>query len=141
MLNKKTAEKISFWNLVQSSKIEIPIIQRDYAQGRIEQEKVRKRFGSFYLDNVITPSGVASRVMDNIVAKNSDNPYEKGSDRHEAYADMYSRISHVQQGRLYQVELAPSEDEYLDLLGSIARKNPNHRSFQPVHGVVAIAAI
>ena len=44
MLNKKTAEKISFWNLVQSSKIEIPIIQRDYAQGRIEQEKVRKRF-------------------------------------------------------------------------------------------------
>ena len=44
MLNKKTAEKISFWNLIQSSKIEIPIIQRDYAQGRLEQEKVRTRF-------------------------------------------------------------------------------------------------
>ena len=44
MLNKQTAEKISFWNLIQSNKIEIPIIQRDYAQGRLEQEKVRTRF-------------------------------------------------------------------------------------------------
>ncbi|MFV5591120.1 MULTISPECIES: DUF262 domain-containing protein [Acinetobacter] len=44
MLNKQTAEKISFWNLLQSNKIEIPIIQRDYAQGRLEQEKIRERF-------------------------------------------------------------------------------------------------
>jgi len=44
VLNKQTAEKISFWNLIQSNKIEIPIIQRDYAQGRLEQEKVRTRF-------------------------------------------------------------------------------------------------
>ena len=44
MLNKQTAEKISFWNLIQSTRIEIPIIQRDYAQGRLEQEKIRERF-------------------------------------------------------------------------------------------------
>jgi hypothetical protein len=27
-------EEISFWELLQKTKIEIPIIQRDYAQGR-----------------------------------------------------------------------------------------------------------
>ncbi|MCO8057329.1 DUF262 domain-containing protein [Acinetobacter towneri] len=44
MDNKKTAEKMPFWQLLQNSKIEIPIIQRDYAQGRPEQIKVRERF-------------------------------------------------------------------------------------------------
>lgn len=37
-------ECVSFWELLQRCKIEIPIIQRDYAQGREEQEKVRTRF-------------------------------------------------------------------------------------------------
>lgn len=44
MDNKQTAEKMTFWQLLQNSKIEIPIIQRDYAQGRPEQVKVRERF-------------------------------------------------------------------------------------------------
>ncbi len=34
----------SFWNLVKEKKIVIPIIQRDYAQGRSGQEYLRERF-------------------------------------------------------------------------------------------------
>ncbi len=36
--------KTTFWNLLKEQKIEIPIIQRDYAQGRIGKEKLRKKF-------------------------------------------------------------------------------------------------
>lgn len=35
---------LSFWNLLEDQKIEIPIIQRDYAQGRDGKEELRKSF-------------------------------------------------------------------------------------------------
>ncbi|HEX8022238.1 DUF262 domain-containing protein, partial [Mucilaginibacter sp.] len=36
---------LSFWQLIKSSeKIEIPIIQRDYAQGRADKNKIRNKF-------------------------------------------------------------------------------------------------
>jgi hypothetical protein len=34
----------TFWSLLKDNKITIPIVQRDYAQGRADQLKVRKRF-------------------------------------------------------------------------------------------------
>ena len=37
-------DKISFWNFLKENEIEIPIIQRDYAQGRLGQENLRKNF-------------------------------------------------------------------------------------------------
>ena len=37
-------ESISFWNYIKKNQIEIPIIQRDYAQGRIGKEKLRESF-------------------------------------------------------------------------------------------------
>ena len=37
-------EKLSFWKLLGKENIEIPIIQRDYAQGRKNQLKVRNNF-------------------------------------------------------------------------------------------------
>ena len=36
--------KISFWKFIQQNAIEIPIIQRDYAQGRIGKEYLRASF-------------------------------------------------------------------------------------------------
>ncbi len=36
--------KTSFWAFIKKNKIEIPIIQRDYAQGRIGKENLRKSF-------------------------------------------------------------------------------------------------
>lgn len=36
--------KITFWRLLKNNNIEIPIIQRDYAQGRVGKEYLRKNF-------------------------------------------------------------------------------------------------
>ena len=35
---------ISFWNFLKENTLEIPIIQRDYAQGRLGKENLRKNF-------------------------------------------------------------------------------------------------
>ena len=40
----KNNDKVSFWKLLSEKKIIIPIIQRDYAQGREGQEFLRERF-------------------------------------------------------------------------------------------------
>ena len=40
----KNASKLSFWKLINRFRIEIPIIQRDYAQGREENKTVRVNF-------------------------------------------------------------------------------------------------
>jgi hypothetical protein len=36
--------KTTFWSLLKNNKINIPIVQRDYAQGRENQVIVRKKF-------------------------------------------------------------------------------------------------
>jgi len=36
--------KYTFWKLLDENSIEIPIIQRDYAQGREEENKIRDKF-------------------------------------------------------------------------------------------------
>lgn len=41
---KQESEKLSFWQLMNRAKIEIPIIQRDYAQGRKDKEEIRTNF-------------------------------------------------------------------------------------------------
>ena len=41
---KYQGEVISFWELLKKHKIEIPIIQRDYAQGRKDKEEIRDSF-------------------------------------------------------------------------------------------------
>jgi hypothetical protein len=42
--NNEQFEKLSFWQLLSKISVEIPIIQRDYAQGRENQQKVRDKF-------------------------------------------------------------------------------------------------
>lgn len=44
MSNNIYNQKTTFWNFLKNNKIEIPIIQRDYAQGRLGKEYLRKRF-------------------------------------------------------------------------------------------------
>lgn len=44
------SKKISFWSLLESKKVVIPIIQRDYAQGRKGKEFLRERFLSQLFD-------------------------------------------------------------------------------------------
>ena len=54
--NTYTAKETSFWNFIQDNNIEIPIIQRDYAQGRKGKEVLRKNFLSD-LKNALDSSG------------------------------------------------------------------------------------
>lgn len=44
MNNNTNNQAISFWNFLKENTIEIPIIQRDYAQGRLGKENLRKNF-------------------------------------------------------------------------------------------------
>ena len=44
MLNVENNQLVTFWDFLNKFKIEIPIIQRDYAQGRIENETIRLTF-------------------------------------------------------------------------------------------------
>ena len=44
MGNNRSTQKTTFWNFLQNNKIEIPIIQRDYAQGRLGKEYLRRSF-------------------------------------------------------------------------------------------------
>ena len=39
-----TGARYTFWKFIQENKIVIPVIQRDYAQGRTGKEELRKRF-------------------------------------------------------------------------------------------------
>ncbi|MGX9463032.1 DUF262 domain-containing protein [Shewanella sp. A14] len=41
---KHQGEVLSFWELLNLHKIEIPIIQRDYAQGREDKKEIRENF-------------------------------------------------------------------------------------------------
>ena len=42
--NNNKAKHLSFWQLINDYKIEIPIIQRDYAQGREDKSKIEMYF-------------------------------------------------------------------------------------------------
>ena len=52
MNNNPTSEKLTFRELIDKNKIEIPIIQRDYAQGRVGKEELRENFLKFLLEAV-----------------------------------------------------------------------------------------
>lgn len=43
-MKDRNTRQVTFWNFLQNNKIEIPIIQRDYAQGRFGNEKLREKF-------------------------------------------------------------------------------------------------
>lgn len=46
---------MTFWNLISNHKINIPIIQRDYAQGREEEETKRNRFLTSLHKHLVIP--------------------------------------------------------------------------------------
>ena len=53
-MNNTTTQKVTFWKFLEDPTVEIPIIQRDYAQGRKGKEELRKKFLTdlkFSLDN------------------------------------------------------------------------------------------
>lgn len=69
-MSKSNKQLISFWNLIKRHKIVIPIIQRDYAQGRESKGALRKRFLNRLkkaLDEAITFSNEGERTTHRLI--------------------------------------------------------------------------
>lgn len=65
-------EKLSFWQLLENRSVEIPIIQRDYAQGRAKKQKVRNDFLEA-LKNALTGNPVE---LDFVYGKEENNVFQ-----------------------------------------------------------------
>jgi uncharacterized protein with ParB-like and HNH nuclease domain len=61
--------KTTFWSLLKNNKINIPIVQRDYAQGRENQVIVRKKF----LKSLLSALKGEKKVLLDYVYGNQEN--------------------------------------------------------------------
>lgn len=59
----ETGRKTSFWNFIKNNTIKIPIIQRDYAQGRADEENIREQFVQ-YLKDALDKNGTEPTILD-----------------------------------------------------------------------------
>lgn len=49
---------LDFWSLLQKHRIEVPIIQRDYAQGRVDKKEIRDKFLNALFQSINDESGI-----------------------------------------------------------------------------------
>lgn len=74
MQNEKYKGKIySFYELLESNKIEIPIIQRDYAQGRKDKKKIRENFLTALYDSINKEEKI---MLDFVYGSNTDDSFQ-----------------------------------------------------------------
>ena len=59
----ETGKKTSFWNFIKNNTIKIPIIQRDYAQGRVDEENIREQF-VHYLKEALDKNSSEPTILD-----------------------------------------------------------------------------
>lgn len=59
----ETEKKTSFWNFIKNNTIKIPIIQRDYAQGRADEENIREQF-VHYLKEALDKNSSEPTILD-----------------------------------------------------------------------------
>ena len=72
------------------------------------QDLANKEFGSKYADGVTLPSGVADRVMDDIVYGGTGRlprTYKPGSERAKIYETIKNNIRHTDEGAFYKVDI------------------------------------
>jgi hypothetical protein len=72
MSNNPTSEKLTFLELIRKHNIEIPIIQRDYAQGRDGKEELRKNF----LNSLFEAINGKSLELDFVYGSLKDNVFQ-----------------------------------------------------------------
>ncbi|HOL83558.1 MAG TPA: hypothetical protein PLK48_06105, partial [Caldisericia bacterium] len=75
MKNNKI-QQTTFWKFLQNRKIVIPIIQRDYAQGRIGKEKLREKF-----------LGDLKNALDKKLLEEFLNDFKKALEKKKAFAE------------------------------------------------------
>ena len=74
MENDKYKGKIySFYELLESNKIEIPIIQRDYAQGRKDKKKIRQNFLGALYESLNNEEQI---MLDFVYGSNTDDSFQ-----------------------------------------------------------------
>lgn len=74
MANEKyKGEIFSFYELLKLTKIEIPIIQRDYAQGREDKKKIRQNFLTALYDSIENETPL---MLDFIYGSNVDDTFQ-----------------------------------------------------------------
>lgn len=74
MTNKSyKGETLRFHDLIKKQKVEIPIIQRDYAQGRIDAKEVRVNFLKALYDSLISSNPIK---LDFIYGSNVNNSFQ-----------------------------------------------------------------
>lgn len=74
MQNEKYKGKVySFYELLESNKIEIPIIQRDYAQGRKDKKKIRQNFLNALYESISREEKI---MLDFIYGSNTDDSFQ-----------------------------------------------------------------
>ena len=74
-MQEELSKKYSFWNLLKDptiEKIRIPIIQRDYAQGREGKEYLRKRFLEALIDETLDKED-KTQLLDFVYGKQKNN--------------------------------------------------------------------
>ena len=74
-MQEELSKKYSFWNLLKDptiEKIRIPIIQRDYAQGREGKEYLRKRFLEALIDETLDKED-KTQLLDFVYGKQQNN--------------------------------------------------------------------
>ena len=52
-------KSVSFWHFLKENRVEIPIIQRDYAQGRVGKESLRRDFLNYLKDALVNDGAKA----------------------------------------------------------------------------------
>ncbi len=76
------------------------------------QNLVDMKYGGRYLDNVARASGVADKVMDDLIYGGKNN-YKEGSERRAIYDEIAAELKRPENtGRLYHVDI-PEDNEYL----------------------------
>ncbi|TWR25493.1 DUF262 domain-containing protein [Mucilaginibacter achroorhodeus] len=71
--NKYRGTTLDFWQLLQNQKIEIPIIQRDYAQGRKDKRELRDNFLTALYDSLEKNNSIK---LDFIYGSNEDGAFQ-----------------------------------------------------------------
>lgn len=71
--NKYKGETLGFHDLIKKQKVEIPIIQRDYAQGRIDKKEIRLNFLNALLDSINSKNPIK---LDFIYGSNVNNSFQ-----------------------------------------------------------------
>lgn len=70
---KYKGETLSFHDLINKQKVEIPIIQRDYAQGRIETKEIRQNFLNALYESINSNNPIK---LDFIYGSNVSNSFQ-----------------------------------------------------------------